>query len=264
MLKKPNFRFAVVAAAAAGLVITGAVAGSAASVSWSYQGANGPSHWGSLSPDFVACVDGTAQSPINIKTTTVKRVALQNIKFNYNEGESLVFNNGHTVEAEPAEGAKENSISIGSKTFGLLQVHFHAPSEHQINGMHYPAEFHFVNKLDATHLAVVGVFIKQGSVENAAWKPFIDAMAKSTATPEDTPIEWNWSELLPENQQTFRYRGSLTTPGCAQIVAWNVMKTPVLLSADQIQMLIDMYDRNNRPVQPLNGREVKFDTTAAK
>ena len=33
---------------------------------WSYDGDEGPSHWGDLSPDFAPCKNGHHQSPIDI------------------------------------------------------------------------------------------------------------------------------------------------------------------------------------------------------
>jgi carbonic anhydrase len=38
----------------------------ATAVHWTYEGEDGPAHWGSLSPDYAACSAGKQQSPINI------------------------------------------------------------------------------------------------------------------------------------------------------------------------------------------------------
>ena len=43
--------------------------------------------------------------------------------------------------------------------------------------------------------------------------------------------------MLPKTQTTYRYDGSLTTPGCAEGVKWNVMSTPISMSAEQIAYL---------------------------
>jgi len=37
-------------------------------------------------------------------------------------------------------------MSIGDKTYALVQFHFHAPSEHTVNGAHFPMEMHFVHQ----------------------------------------------------------------------------------------------------------------------
>ncbi|MEY4348038.1 MAG: hypothetical protein RIS43_457 [Actinomycetota bacterium] len=250
---------------AAAAVLIASVAPGAASVSatasWSYKGETGPAHWGELDPSFVTCVDGTAQSPINV--TGAKKKALNNIKFNYVAGPAEVFNNGHTVEAEPAEDAAESTISLDGNVYPFLQFHFHAPSEHTVNGKRYPLEIHFVHKTETGKIAVVGVLVKAGK-ENAAWDKFVNSIPFATAEPADTPIRINWLKLLPKNRQTYRYNGSLTTPGCAEGVKWNLFSTPIEMSALQIESFRNAYAGNARPVQPLHGRTIYFDSTASK
>ncbi|MFM6965896.1 MAG: carbonic anhydrase family protein, partial [Rhodoluna sp.] len=141
--------------------------------------------------------------------------------------------------------------------------HFHAPSEHEINGMHYPVEVHFVNKTADGKLAVVGVFVKRGA-ENKAWKPFIDSMLTATASAEDTKIELDWSAMLPANKTTLRYSGSLTTPPCTEGVKWNIFTSPIEMSAAQINTFTEAYSGNNRPVQDTKGRVVLVDSTPKK
>ena len=263
ILKTSNIVRFGAAAAAIVAIVTGASAASAGAA-WTYTGATGPSHWATIDPaNYATCADGTAQSPINIVKT--KNKDLKNIGFNYVTGEAGVFNNGHTVEAEPLTApATTSSILLDGTTYSFLQFHFHAPSEHEINGMHYPVEFHFVNKSTDGKLAVVGVFIKRGTTENLAWKPFIDSMLNATATPEDTKVELDWAKMLPANKTTLRYNGSLTTPGCSEGVKWNVLTTPVALSDAQINTILEAYSGNNRPVQPLHGRTVYLDSTPKK
>ena len=56
----------------------------------------------------------------------------------------------------------------------------------------------------------------------------------------------------------YHYSGSLTTPPCSQTVSWFVMKAPSTISADQIAAYKQLFPppMNNRPVQPMNGRQV--------
>jgi carbonic anhydrase len=246
----------VAIAIAATLGVTSATAGS----SWSYTGKTGPSHWGSLDTAYAACADGTAQSPINIGKTVSKD--LTNLKFNYVASEAGIFNNGHTVEAEPL-GTVANNVVIDGTTYPFAQFHFHAPSEHEVNGLHYPVEAHFVHKTADGKIAVVGVFIKAGA-ENEAWKTFTDKINAATADPEATTVELEWAKLLPKDRQTVRYNGSLTTPGCAEGVKWNVFTHPITMSQAQINEFLEAYSGNNRPVQPLNSRKVVLDSSAKK
>ena len=229
----------------------------AALPAWAYSGANGPDKWGTLDPSYVTCVDGTAQSPIDISDPQTSD--LENIVFNYTAGEAGVFNNGHTVEAEPMKEGVD-SIVLDGETYPFLQFHFHAPSEHTVNGYPYPLEVHFVHKTEAGDIAVVGVFVQQGN-ENKAWAPFIKLISKATANPEDNLTELDWAAMLPGKQTTYRYDGSLTTPGCTEGVKWNVMTTPISMSPEQIDAFIGAYSNNARPVQPLNSRTVVKDST---
>ena len=232
-----------------------------ATASWTYSGATGPAHWGTIDAAYATCADGSAQSPINVTGAVSKNMT--NIKFDYIAGEAGVFNNGHTVEAEPMGEAANSKVTIGTKQYPFLQFHFHAPSEHKVNGKRYPLEIHFVHKNAQNEIAVVGVLVKVGK-ENAAWDEFVNAAPFATADPEETTIELDWAKLLPKNRQTYRYNGSLTTPGCAEGVKWNLFSTPIEMSATQIESFRNEYAGNARPVQPLNGRVIVFDKTANK
>ena len=258
MISKTKIAGAVIASAA--LLSLGASA-NGAGAAWTYTGATGPSHWATIDPtNYATCADGSAQSPINI--TKTKSADLKNLVFKYTAGEAGVFNNGHTVEAEPL-GTETNTVKLGSTVYPFLQFHFHTPSEHEINGLHYPVEVHFVHKTADGKIAVVGIFIKAGKT-NAAWAPFVAKLNSATAVAEDTKIELDWAKLLPANKQTIRYNGSLTTPGCAEGVKWNVFTHPVVMSQAQINAFLEAYSGNNRPVQPLKGRTVTLDSTATK
>jgi carbonic anhydrase len=63
----------------------------------------------------------------------------------------------------------------------------------------------------------------------------------------------------------YSYSGSLTTPPCSEPVRWIVLKDPVNVSdfsVGELHHLVSLfpdyggYPNNNRPVQPLNGREI--------
>jgi carbonic anhydrase len=52
---------------------------------------------------------------------------------------------------------------VDSIQFDLKQFHFHAPSEHLIQGTSYPMEAHFVHADKDGNLAVIAVMFKEGS-----------------------------------------------------------------------------------------------------
>ncbi len=65
------------------------------------------------------------------------------------------------------------------------------------------------------------------------------------------------NELMPTNPQYYRYSGSLTTPPCSEGIRWIVMKSPLQVSAEQVQAITTAIGgHNSRPIQPLHGRSV--------
>ena len=257
MNKKKIFRVSALGALVAATLV--AATSAVAATAWSYTGPSGPSHWKSIdSASYSTCIDGSAQSPINI--VKPKSAKLSKLSIVYPEGEAGIFNNGHTDEAEPLPAASDaDTVTLGGVKYQFLQVHFHAPSEHELNGLHYPVEVHFVNKSADGKLTVLGVFIARGA-ENEAWKPFTDKLLAATADPEATTTSLDWVKMLPKNRQTIRYNGSLTTPPCSEGVKWNVFSHPITMSSDQINAFLEAYSGNKRPVQPLKGRVVKINT----
>ena len=162
------------AALAAGIFLLGACARGAmpdtsatahTEIHWGYSGAGGPAHWGALEPDFAACSNGKNQSPVDI--THAAPSDIPNIVFSYSPSAVNIVNNGHTIQVNYDAGSY---IEIDGVRYDLVQFHFHAPSEHTINGKRYPAELHLVHKSASGELAVVGVMFEKGT-ENLALAP---------------------------------------------------------------------------------------------
>lgn len=222
------------------------------SVHWGYDGHEGPDHWGELSPEYILCAEGTSQSPIDLNKSDIVPGEVSEIEFFYNPCPLELVNNTHAIVANP-QGV--NYIEVAGKRYDLLQFHFHAPSEHTVNERFYPIETHFVHVSEAGELLVVGVFAKKGERnENYApiWRNLPSEGNEVTLVAQDVDIE----ALFPEDRHIYNYSGSLTTPPCSEGVNWNVMVKKVEMSKNQISKFEEIYDHNNRPVQPLNGREV--------
>jgi len=63
------------------------------------------------------------------------------------------------------------------------------------------------------------------------------------------------NEFIRSKKQTFfHYNGSLTTPGCDEIVTWMVLTEPVSCSTGQINMLKGLLKNNYRITMPVNER----------
>ncbi len=225
---------------------------------WSYEGETGPEHWGELDKANTACVNGSEQSPINIEFSQVKTdKKLENIQIQYEPTPVTLVNNGHTIQANIA--TENNSILVEGNQFMLTQFHFHTPSEHQFNGQSYNMELHLVHKDANGKIAVVGVMIQEGK-ENEKLASIWDVLPKKE-TAEDISVKErvDLQSLLPQEKKSFHYHGSLTTPSCTEEVKWVIFEQPIEMSKEQIQTFKQIFLNNNRPVQPLNDREVYED-----
>jgi len=222
-----------------------------AHIHWAYDGMGGPENWSKLDPQNKTCAIGERQSPIDIKDGI--KVDLEPIKFNYQPSTFRIIDNGHTVQVQVGEG----SISLTGKTYELVQFHFHRPSEEKINGQRFDMVVHLVHKSDEGQLAVVAVLLERGN-EN----PFIQTLWNHMPLEKNMPVSppsatVDLNTLLPTSRNYYTYMGSLTTPPCSEGVLWLVMKQPVQVSADQINIFGRLYRNNARPIQPSGGRLIK-------
>jgi len=237
---------------------------------WNHNPASniGPNHWGTVTFPFATCGAGDPfvevgkkQTPVDIDTANTITAGLPAIAFQYRKTPFKVENTGHVVEVPYAAGS---TISIDHDTYELLQFHFHAPSEHTVNGKSAAAELHLVHRNNLLDLAVVGVLVNVGYPVNT----IIDEILRNAPRAEgeiDLHGTINAKDVLPQFKGYYTYSGSLTTPPCSEGVRWFVLREPVFVSQEAIDHLHDVirefphYDGfadNNRPVRPLNGRAI--------
>lgn len=218
------------------------------SASWGYEPHNGPARWGTLDPAFDICDLGREQSPIDL--TAVRRADLTPIEFDYRRTRVAIENTGHTIQVNPEPGS---GIVLDGVRYDLQQFHFHHGSEHTVDGVRLPLELHLVHRGHGGALAVVGVLFEEGEANGAlasVWAQLPPEPAASIVVPDSLDL----SALLPTCRTTWRYRGSLTTPPCAEGVAWVILTEPLTLSAAQVDTFAAVHPNNYRPVQPLGER----------
>jgi carbonic anhydrase len=238
------------APAAAGTAVAVAAATHGGAAHWSYQGAAGPQTWGGLKPEFSLCSSGQRQSPIDIRGGLA--VDLDPVKFTYADSRFGVIDNGHTVQANIAPG---NSIEIGGKRYDLVQFHFHRPSEERIDGRQFELSVHLVHKDDQGKLAVVAILMDKGQPQPVIQKVWNNLPLEKNEEAA-ARVGLNLQDLLPADRRYFTYMGSLTTPPCSEDVRWVVMRQPVTMSPEQIDLFARMYPMNARPVQQASGRRI--------
>ena len=244
---------------------------------WNHNPASpiGPLHWADIG--FPTCGDGTSQSPVNIRTDAVAAYRGAPLLLWYETSELAVENTGHVVEV-PIPAGVQNSLQIGREFYELVQFHFHAPSEHAVNGRLADLEAHFVHMNAQGATAVVGVFYRRGRHPN----PVLDRILLSApatqgeeahageASPAELFRSIDGAWITPGGpvlvNSFYAYDGSLTTPGCTQDVRWSVLADGGQVSSAAVHHMhrviarfpnYNGYPNNNRPVQPLNGRIIK-------
>lgn len=223
----------------------------AAAPQWGYSGDEDPAHWGSLSPDFILCEKGDAQSPIDICDAT--DVALAEVAFSYRPTPAHIVNNGRSIQIDVAAG---NYISYDGVAYQLAQFHFHHPSEHTINGQAAEMEVHFVHQNPQSgEIAVVGILMQINEGDNAAYARIFENMPAKENQRQSLGMV-DLAALVPTAHTYYAYGGSLTTPPCSESVHWIVLDTAVDLSAAQVAAFAALYAMNARPIQPRGARSV--------
>lgn len=141
-------------------------------------------------------------------------------------------------------------------------MHRYAAELHMVHyNTKYPSYAEATNHDDG--LAVLGIFLKVkiyicwvaifffnfielltwtfesqvGNQDNSAFQPIVDQLSEVVNDGDETTLQniVSFQKLLPWRTSSFyRYSGSLTTPGCNEIVTWTVFDTPVTISENQV------------------------------
>ena len=153
-----------------------------------------------------------------------------------------------------------------NKKFQSVQFHFHAGSEHTIDGQRYDLEMHTVhyppkadNGFIAAALGIIfdtknydkSVTPEQVDVidrffESMKWNQFVQAPVSSTDKDVVVPMV-NYGELVNNLNTSYRwvYSGSVTTPPCAKSVYWNVIATVMPIKEKHYRMFKDIITKKS-------------------
>jgi carbonic anhydrase len=149
-----------------------------------------------------------------------------------------------------------NFLIVGDKRYELTQFHFHRPSEEYIHGKPPDMVIHCMHQSSDGKVAGVAVLLKSGNA-NATVQRLWEHMPKTAGAEKlIAGVEIDPAGLLPRDDTYYTYRGSQSAPSCSEGVTWFVLKSPVDISADEINAFARLYPHDVRPVQPLNGRVV--------
>lgn len=282
----PTGRKTVVAWSSLWVIVLNAVG------AWQY-GAEGVAEWAKLRMDTKNQCGGSYQSPIDISTSaTIFDSSLGPIKYmHYREAlrDVIVENDGHTVTVTPTKRSKAAVTLDGLPgVYKFKQLHFHwgdkssAGSEHCVDGKSFAMETHLVHINTAyastedaykhrDGLLVVAVLFKVEARENRALGNVVKALRQMNEQVERRvrlSQLASLAALLPQKPSlSYFYRGSLTTPPCAEAVIWAVLKNYEKISESQLEVFRHLQAErtrngtlrlvnNFRPSMPLNGRRV--------
>jgi carbonic anhydrase len=145
--------------------------------------------------------------------------------------------------------------TIRNQRFQAAQFHWHSQSEHTIDGQRFDLEMHTVHFPEDNGeviAAAVGIIFdtknydQSISVEDTALiDRFFEGITveergknnqgvKNTKTKVDE-VTYGDLMLMVDNNNRWTYRGSVTTPPCATLVYWNVMRQVYPIKEAQLE-----------------------------
>ncbi|XP_019222781.1 carbonic anhydrase 4-like [Oreochromis niloticus] len=229
-----------------------------------------------------------SQSPVNIVTRKVlpdERLTPFHFTGYKETFYGSLINTGHSVQLNLPSSIQIKGGNLDDE-YKAIQFHLHwgkdggRGSEHTIDGEKFPMEMHIVHikeeydslaeaSKDSTGVAVLGFFFQESESANEKYDHLISAL-KYISQPKTnvTLLGVSLDMFIPSEinrTKYFRYKGSLTTPDCAEAVVWTLFESTIPLSRNQLAAFsqLQFYDgqkmvNNYRPVQPLNGRQVYY------
>lgn len=239
-----------------------------AAAEFGYDCANAPPNWSTLDASYSVCASGIQQSPINFPVQAATGSALTTSKSN--PVASFLFPKASTYTASISHGAPVYTCSTagncgyilwGGLQYQLIQAHFHAPSEHQINGLAYAMDVHMVHQHAASgKYLVYGVVFDGAAASDSTATKMLDTMwaympftAKNPGATSSMTLDL--TAFTNSSSGYFTYQGSFTTPPCTEGVTWIQQATPVSAKQSQVDTFFNYiggFPGNARPPQPLN------------
>ncbi|KAF5450256.1 hypothetical protein F2P56_030623 [Juglans regia] len=227
---------------------------------YSEKSGKGPSQWGEIHPEWSLCKYGSMQSPIDLLNERVEIVShLGRLNRNYRPSNATLKNRGHDMMLEWEGGA--GNIKINGTQYVLMQIHWHSPTEHAINGRKFDLEMHMVHESSDGKVAVVGIMYTIGRPDSflLSIRHLLSAVAGNRENVTAVGIV-DPKNIKIGSRKYYRYIGSLTTPPCNENVVWTIVRKVRTVTREQIRLLRgavhDDSETNARPLQPINRRSV--------
>jgi carbonic anhydrase len=205
---------------------------------------------------------GLMQSPINILSTETA-AGHHEITLHFNDEINEIENLGHTILLDFQPGS---TITFDENVYEFLQLHFHTPSEHLVDGITYPMEMHIVNVLRDSvtgkpdQYLVLGYLFRMGE-ENLMITEFLDLVPQEDQSIKIKPGLVKLRDAFIKDKfdppfHYYYYRGSFTTPPYTESVTWIVLKQLLEASPQQIRTMNQWEGDNARHIQGIFDRKV--------
>jgi len=221
---------------------------------WGYGGKRGPAHWASLAPEYSACGNGHLQSPIALDSAAAMFAACEPLRFRYRSSSLYIKNEGVGLRLGYDRGSY---LVIEGLSYELVEMRFHVPGEHVIDGHVGDAEIQLIHGNNRGDLAIVAVPLKAGPRINQTLRRILEHAPDQPGEQFfGRNIGINALFMLPGRKDYFAYRGSLTRPPCTEGVRWFVLREPLEVDPLEIRRLAELIGANARPLQPVLGRPV--------
>lgn len=224
-------------------------------VEWSYSGDRGPEHWHTLCDWFAQGAAFSDQSPIMLSENEVteKKTAVESLAFHYIEETFTEKEFKNTMHFVPPN--TESYVVYQNQHYRLTDIHFHTPSEHLLQEVQYPIEFHLVHMNEKGENLVVGCLFELGDETEKFSK--LKALLEVSERTHD--FIFNPVLFLPNERTHYHYIGSLTTPPTKGPIPWFVFRQVEEIDRQLVKNLKeDMLEFNNRPIQNRNNRTIYF------
>ncbi|MDR1423981.1 MAG: carbonic anhydrase family protein [Azoarcus sp.] len=220
---------------------------------WSYYGAQGPDFWGRLRPEWKLCAEGKRQSPIDFVSSAPVKVDLEPVKFDYRRTRVLIAHGERELRVKVLEPM---GIEVRGRRYRLEGFTLHRPGESRFDGRASDMEAHFLHRDGDGKVAILAVQLARGDTPNELLQTLLNnlPLEKGSAYTPDVTIEL--AAFPPKTLSHFLYMGSLSMPPCTEDTLWVVMKEPVTISEEQLNIFSRLHEANARPAQPANGRLV--------
>lgn len=214
-----------------------------------------------------------SQSPINVERTKVSYPSSTTdteIKVEYDKKSGLKIKNvGLTQKVLITDG----KITLNNIEYKIAQWHWHQPSEHTFDGLHYDSELHFVHTTTNTAATnpylVIAVYFQIGDENEWLKKNKYSSGSQTTDGTVDMDKVNPYDIIKPAAKEgVYEYTGGFTTPPCTEGVTFLLTRVPQTMSMAQwtafaasvpnVSFSYTAGTGNIRPVQSINTRTVYY------